>query len=247
MQELDTLRATQKQERAQDQAPLWAAILALHDALLEAGAQGLPDGHIHRARDVMLRAGLLSAGDLSDDELMATITTDGAREWREDMGQVYEGEGILHDGQLYVCMVSHLAQALYAPGTEGGRNLYRILRAEPEEGYLDFVWGEHVPYGAVRRDPVDGQLYTPIHEAGITLYEPHYPHMVPSQYDRYVEEGGGEEGGPPSWESLPDGHMFGVGDMFTDDGAIYEVLRAFGKQIDRRPPALLDDYYKMFV
>lgn len=71
------------------------------------------------------------------------------------------------------------------------RSIFRVLRHEPVEigAYLDFVWCEHVPYRAVRRDPVDGKLYTPIDESGVTLYEPNYPHLVPVSYKPYEEEG----------------------------------------------------------
>lgn len=140
------------------------------------------------------------------------------------------------------------------PRTEGGRTLFRLIREEPEEPgtYLDFAWGEHVPYGAVRRDPIYGKLYTPIKEAGVTLYEPHYPHLVPSEYKLYGD--GGEEpsrpraragaGDVPDWDVLEEGHTFAVGDHFTHDGTEYEVLRAFNKQENWAPPALLNDYYK---
>lgn len=59
---------------------------------------------------------------------------------------------------------------------------FRLIREEPEEPgvYLDFEWDEHAPYGTVRRDLIGGNLYTPIKEAGVTLYEPHYTHLVPS-------------------------------------------------------------------
>ena len=119
--------------------------------------------------------------------------------------------------------------------------------------YLDFAWGEHVPYGSVRRDPIDGKLYTPIKEAGVTLYEPHYPHLVPSEYKLYEDGGEEPEPGPepepepgdvPDWDGLEESHTFAVGDHFTHDGTEYEVLRAFNKQENWAPPALLNDYYK---
>ena len=139
--------------------------------------------------------------------------------------------------------------------TVGGRTLFRLIREEPEEPgtYLDFAWGEHVPYGSVRRDPIDGKLYTPIKEAGVTLYEPHYPHLVPSEYKLYEDGGEEPEPGPepepepgdvPDWDDLEEGHTFAVGDHFTHDGTEYEVLRAFNKQENWAPPALLNDYYK---
>lgn len=167
------------------------------------------------------------------------------------MGQVFAGETIIDgtSGETYICTVTHQAQALYAPVTEGGRTLFRLIREEPEEPdtYLDFEWGEHVPFGAVRRDPIDGKLYTPIKEAGVTLYEPHYPHLVPSEYKLY--EDGGEEPEPepsgiPDWNDLEANHPFSVGDHFTHNSTEYEVLRAFTKQEHWAPPALLNDYYK---
>lgn len=119
--------------------------------------------------------------------------------------------------------------------------------------------GRARPYGAVRRDPIDSKLYTPIKEAGVTLYEPHYPHLVPSEYKLY-EDGGDEptpepepepepEPGPepsdiPDWNELEAGHTFTVGDHFIYNGTEYEVLRVFNKQENWAPPALLNDYYK---
>ena len=174
------------------------------------------------------------------------------------MGTVFKDEPIVHDGELYICLQQHQAQAGWAPGTIGGRTLFRLLRSEPEEPgvYLDFEWGEHVPYGAVRRDPIDDNLYTPIKEAGVTLYEPHYPHLVPSEYKLYEEPEPEPEPGPdpepepepstaPDWDDLEDNHAFQVGDHFTYNGTEYEVLRVFTKQANWAPPALLNDYYKV--
>ena len=172
------------------------------------------------------------------------------------MGTIFKDEPIVGpDSELYICTTQHQAQADWAPGTVGGRTLFRPLRSEPEEpgGDLDFMWGEHVPYGAVRRDPIDGKLYTPIKEAGVTLYEPHYPHLVPSEYKLYEDGGEEPEPGPepepepseiPDWDALEEGHAFSVGDHFTHDGTEYEVLRAFNKQENWAPPALIDDYYE---
>ena len=112
---------------------------------------------------------------------------------------------------------------------------------------LDFVWGELVPYGAKRRDPQDGKVYTPIHEQGVTLYEPHYPHLVPSEY-KLVEDSSGGDGGDdtvPRWADLEDGHTFNVGDRFSDYGKTYEVLRQFFKADSYRPPALIGDFYQL--
>lgn len=100
--------------------------------------------------------------------------------------------------------------------------------------------------------PWTQKLYTPIKEAGVTLYEPHYPHLVPSEYKLYEEvepepepEPGPEPGDVPDWDELEANHTFQVGDHFTHDGTEYEVLRVFTKQDDWAPPALLDDYYKV--
>ena len=53
-----------------------------------------------------------------------------------------------------------------------------------------------------------------------------------------------EPGNVPDWDGLEEGHTFAVGDHFTHDGTEYEVLRAFNKQENWAPPALLNDYYK---
>ena len=165
------------------------------------------------------------------------------------MGTIFKDEPIVGpDSEFYICQVQHQAQAGWAPGTEGGRTLFRPLRSEPQEPgvYLDFIWGEHVPFGAVRRDPIDDQLYTPIKEAGVTLYEPHYPHLVPSEYKLYEEPAPGPEPSDvPDWDDLEEGHSFQVGDHFTYGGTEYEVLRAFNKQANWAPPALIDDYYQV--
>ena len=163
------------------------------------------------------------------------------------MGTIFQNEPIVGEaGEIYIALQMHEAQAGWGPGTEGGRTLFRLLRKEPEETgvYLDFAWGERVPYGAVRRDPEDGNLYTPIHEGGVTLYEPHFPHLVPSEYTLYTPPEPEEPGGADAWESLEDNHAFAVGDHFTYDGVEYEVLRAFSKQAGWAPPALLNDFYK---
>jgi len=252
-QSLEHQRALVKQERAVDYGDLWEAILATGQAFQEAGIP-FPDTHIRRAQDALLRSGRISTGDLSDDEIAEIATTGNARVWAPDMGQVFSGETVIaSNGDTYICTTTHQAQALYEPGTEGGRNLFRIIRQEPESGYLDFVWGEHVPYGHVRRDPIDGNLYTPIHKEGVTLYEPHYPHLVPSQYVIYEEAGGDSDEEKPDgktpqtavpWESAPDGYTFNVGTFFSDGGVVYEVLRQFNKQSDYRPPALTGNFYE---
>lgn len=255
MRSLDEARAYQKQEKSADTYELWAAILATHDALVELGGPGLPELHVNRARANLIRAGQLESGDYTDADLKTIAAADGTRIWSATMGTIFKDEPIVGpDSELYICTTQHQAQADWAPGTVGGRTLFRPLRSEPEEpgGYLDFMWGEHVPYGAVRRDPVDQKLYTPIKEAGVTLYEPHYPHLVPSEYKLYEEvepepepEPGPEPGNVPDWDELEANHTFQVGDHFTHDGTEYEVLRVFTKQDGWAPPALLDDYYKV--
>lgn len=259
---LEYQRTLSKQEKAVELADIWAAILDAGEAIKALGGT-YPDEHIRKAQDALLRSGKLATGDLADDVIKEIATVGTARIWAADMGQVFAGETVIDgsSGETYICTVAHQAQALYAPGTVGGRTLFRLIREEPEEPgtYLDFAWGEHVPYGAVRRDPIDSKLYTPIKEAGVTLYEPHYPHLVPSEYKLY-EDGGDEptpepepepepEPGPepsdiPDWNELEAGHTFTVGDHFIYNGTEYEVLRAFNKQENWAPPALLNDYYK---
>jgi hypothetical protein len=258
---LDYIRTLQKQEKAQENSDLWAAILAIVDAL-EAANITVPEIHAQKAQESLLRADVIGSGDLSDTQLAAVATVGNARTWSADMGQIFKNEPVIaSDGSTYICTQAHLAQAGWAPGTEGGRTLFRLIRSEPETGYLDFAWGEHVPYGSVRRDPTDNKLYTPIHPEGITLYEPHYPSLVPSQYKEYTESGsetggedsggstGGDTGGSetttyPKWSEFEDGHVFNVGDYFTDYAKTYHVLRQFTKQANWRPPALTGDFYE---
>ena len=258
MRNLEEARVYNKQEKSTETSELWSAILATHEALLALGGTGLPELHVNRAKANLIRAGEGTSGDFPDDELKQVAPSDGTRVWSATMGTVFKDEPIVHDGELYICLQQHRAQAGWAPGTIGGRTLFRLLRSEPEEPgvYLDFEWGEHVPYGAVRRDPIDDNLYTPIKEAGVTLYEPHYPHLVPSEYKLYEEPEPEPEPGPdpepepepstaPDWDDLEDNHAFQVGDHFTYNGTEYEVLRVFTKQANWAPPALLNDYYKV--
>lgn len=258
MRNLEEARVYNKQEKSTETSELWSAILATHEALLALGGTGLPELHVNRAKANLIRAGEATSGDFTDDDLKQIAASDGTRVWSATMGTVFKDEPIVHDGELYICLQQHRAQAGWAPGTIGGRTLFRLLRSEPEEPgvYLDFEWGEHVPYGAVRRDPIDDNLYTPIKEAGVTLYEPHYPHLVPSEYKLYEEPEPEPEPGPdpepepepstaPDWDDLEDNHAFQVGDHFTYNGTEYEVLRVFTKQANWAPPALLNDYYKV--
>lgn len=250
MKTLEEARAYAKQERSVETQEIWEAILAIHKALVLMGSAGLPERIVSIAGANLVRSGAVESGDFTDEQLSSMATADGVRVWEANMGMIFKDEPVIGpDQELYICQQQHQAQAGWAPGSEGGRTLFRLLRKEPEEPgtYLDFAWGEHVPYGAVRRDPIDGKLYTPIKEAGVTLYEPHYPHLVPSEYKLY-EDGGEipepEPSSAPDWNDLEANHPFAVGDHFTYNGTEYEVLRVFSKLDHWAPPALLNDYYK---
>ena len=244
MRNIEEARAYQAQEKSRDNSELWEAVLAAHEALVALGSPGLPELHVNRAKANLIRAGVISTGDFTDEELNAIATADGTRVWSPEMGTIFKSEAIIgEDGETYIATVQHEAQAGWGPGTEGGRTMFRPLRKEPEAPgeYLTFVWGEHVAFGHVRRDPINNLLYTPIRETGVTLYEPHYPHLVPSEYKLYEEEGGGV----PDWNDLEENHTFAVGDHFTYEGTEYAVLRVFNKQAGYEPPALLDDFYEV--
>lgn len=253
MKDLDEARAYQKQMQSRENADLWAAILDVHNALTAAGGQGLPEATVSKARANLVRAGVVSAGEFTDEELSKMATSDGVRVWAPDMGTLFANEAIIGpDQETYIALCQHQAQEGWAPGSEGGRTLFRLLRSEPEaEGeYLTFAWGEHVPFGAVRRDPEDGLLYTPIHQGGVTLYEPHFPHLVPSEYALYdepePEPSPGEDPDPisvPDWDDLPANYCFNVGERFTCDGQLYEVNRVFNRLENWRPPVLSGDFY----
>lgn len=250
MKTLEEARAYAKQERSVETQEIWEAILAIHKALVLMGSAGLPERIVSIAGANLVRSGAVESGDFTDEQLSSMATADGVRVWEANMGMIFKDEPVIGpDQELYICQQQHQAQAGWAPGSEGGRTLFRLLRKEPEEPgtYLEFAWGENVPYGAVRRDPIDGKLYTPIKEAGVTLYEPHYPHLVPSEYKLY-EDGGEipepEPSSAPDWNDLEANHPFAVGDHFTYNGTEYEVLRAFSKLDHWAPPALLNDYYK---
>lgn len=250
MKTLEEARAYAKQERSVETQEIWEAILAIHKALVLMGSAGLPERIVSIAGANLLRSGAVESGDFTDEQLSSMATADGVRVWEANMGMIFKDEPVIGpDQELYICQQQHQAQAGWAPGSEGGRTLFRLLRKEPEEPgtYLEFAWGENVPYGAVRRDPIDGKLYTPIKEAGVTLYEPHYPHLVPSEYKLY-EDGGEipepEPSSAPDWNDLEANHPFAVGDHFTYNGTEYEVLRVFSKLDHWAPPTLLNDYYK---
>lgn len=251
MKTLEEARAYAKQERSVETQEIWEAILAIHKALVLMGSAGLPERIVSIAGANLVRSGAVESGDFTDEQLSSMATADGVRVWEANMGMIFKDEPVIGpDQELYICQQQHQAQAGWAPGSEGGRTLFRLLRKEPEEPgtYLEFAWGENVPYGAVRRDPIDGKLYTPIKEAGVTLYEPHYPHLVPSEYKLY-EDGGEipepEPSSAPDWNDLEANHPFAVGDHFTYNGTEYEVLRAFSKLDHWAPPALLNDYYRV--
>lgn len=247
MKNIDEARAYNRQDKSNETSDIWEAILEIHKALT-ALSQGLPDSVAAKAKSNLIRAGVLTSGDFTDEELEGMANADGVRVWSADMGTLFANEPVIGpDGETYIVRQQHRAQADWAPGSEGGRTLFRLLRKEPTDPgeYLVFQWGEHVPFGAVRLDPIDEKLYTPIKEAGVTLYEPHYPHLVPSEYALYKEPG--PEPGPQSyddWDSLEPNHLFNIGDMFTCDGTLYEVRRQFNKQDGWRPPALSGDYYQ---
>lgn len=110
----------------------WAAILATHDALLEMGGPGLPELHVNRARANLIRAGQVESGDYTDADLKSIAAADGARIWSATMGTIFKDEPIVGpDSELYICTTQHQAQANWAPGSEGGRTLFRPLRSEP--------------------------------------------------------------------------------------------------------------------
>ncbi len=256
---LEKQRALQRSEKAKETSEIWEAVLAMHEVFVAAGQSGLPPVHVRRAQSYLMRAGIIGAGDLPDDALEEIANIGGSRAWTPEMGPVYVNETVyMPNGIFYIVTKPHIAQAGWEPGSEGGRTMFRVIRKEPspQDEPLDFVWGEHVPYGAIRRDPVDGKYYTPIHEYGVTLYEPHYPHLVPSEYKETSKPTGGAEDIPddgttevpgthPRWADLPDGHPFAIGDYFTDYGKTYIALRVFNKQADWRPPVLNDNFYKV--
>lgn len=225
---LTAARELNKQEEAQQQLHLWAAILAAHDALIAGGLTGLPAVHVERAKAALLRAGDKDASDYTDTELRAITVTSGARVWSEidDGDPIFRNEAVVgSDGDLYITTQQHYKRSDLLPGSAAARTLFRLLRTEPE----------------------DGKVYTPIHEQGVTLYEPHYPHLVPSEY-KLVEDsddGDGDDDTVPRWADLEDGRTFNVGDRFSDYGKTYEVLRQFIKADSYRPPALIGDFYQL--
>jgi hypothetical protein len=94
------------------------------------------DEHIRKAQDALLRAGKLATGDLTDDVIKEIATVGTARIWSANMGQVFAGETIIDgtSGETYICTVTHKSQAGWAPGTVGGRTLFRLIREEIDPG-----------------------------------------------------------------------------------------------------------------
>lgn len=108
---LDYIRTLQKQEKAQENSDLWAAILAIVDAL-EAANITVPEIHAQKAQESLLRADVIGSGDLSDTQLAAVATVGNARTWSADMGQIFKNEPVIaSDGSTYICTQAHLAQA----------------------------------------------------------------------------------------------------------------------------------------
>ena len=134
MRSIDEARAYQKQERSRDNSELWEAVMAAHEAIIALGGPGLPELHVNRARANLIRAGISTSGDFTDTELNKIATADGTRCWSADMGTIFQNEPIVgEDGEIYIALQMHEAQAGWGPGTEGGRTLFRLLRKEPEE------------------------------------------------------------------------------------------------------------------
>ena len=69
MKNLDEARAYQQQTQSRDNADLWSAILDVHHALTAAGGQGLPEATLSKAQANLVRAGVVSAGEFTDEEL----------------------------------------------------------------------------------------------------------------------------------------------------------------------------------
>ena len=136
MKNLDEARAYQRQAQSRDNSDLWSAILDVHNAL----SASLPAATVSKAKANLIRAGVLPAGDFTDEELSQMATADGVREWRPDMGTLFASEPVIGpDRETYITQKQHIAQEGWAPGSEGGRTLFRLLRKEPEgEGeYLE--------------------------------------------------------------------------------------------------------------
>ena len=111
MRNLEEARAYNKQEKSTETSELWSAILATHEALLALGGTGLPELHVNRAKANLIRAGEATSGDFTDDDLKQIAASDGTRVWSATMGTVFKDEPIVHDGELYICLQQHRAQA----------------------------------------------------------------------------------------------------------------------------------------
>ena len=134
MKTLEEARAYAKQERSVETQEIWEAILAIHKALVLMGSAGLPERIVSIAGANLVRSGAVESGDFTDEQLTSMATADGVRVWEANMGMIFKDEPVIGpDQELYICQQQHQAQAGWAPGSEGGRTLFRLLRKEPEE------------------------------------------------------------------------------------------------------------------
>ena len=178
MKNLDEARAYQQQTQSRDNADLWSAILDVHHALTAAGGQGLPEATLSKAQANLVRAGVVSAGEFTDEELSRMATADGVREWRPDIGTLFANEPVIGpDRETYITLTQHQAQEGWAPGSEpdpvspaeegaGGRGGIPRLRLGGTRPLRSCPPGPRgrpalYPHPPGRRDPVRAALPPP--------------------------------------------------------------------------------------
>ena len=233
---LASLRKQRQREKDAADKDIWMAMQEVANCLTASGVE-VPEDVRHIINAHMLRGGAVPIDAYTDGELMNMMRHLTAGEWQPAMGQILPGDIVIGgDGKMYFCMVGHYADEAPGPGSPCAGHSLRVLRDEPEEGYLDVAWGERVAYGCVRRDPSNGELYTPTDPAGVVVYEPNYPSLTPTLFEQYNPV--------LKWTELSATHQLHAGDVFEYSRKRYIALKDFIKSDDLKPPKGIDDYYE---
>lgn len=208
---------------------------------------------------------------LEDDEerLHVTVLYDDWAPGSHEVGEIYN----THQGgslgseweQTWECVQAY-DNAVYPDLRPGDPSWYTFNRplhgkspetarpwVQPTHGTVDiYRVGEYMVW-------TDGDIYTPTRD---TNYSPE--EYAPDWTNWTAQQGGGnakpepEEPEPedpdpeepeepsqyPAWEDMETGTALHVGDHFTYQGAVYEVLRDMTVTPGWEPPALLNDYYE---
>ena len=199
---------------------------------------------------------------LEDDEerLHVTVLYDDWAPGSHEVGEIYN----THQGgslgseweQTWECVQAY-DSAVYPdlhPGDPSWYTFNRPLHGKSPETARPWVQPIHGTVDIYRVGEymvwTDGYIYTPTRD---TNYSP--AEYAQDWTNWTAQQGGGsiepEEPEPepepspyPAWEDMETGTALHVGDRFTYQGAVYEVLRDMTVTPGWEPPALLNDYYE---